>query len=596
MNYKFPSSMDNNPPIPDFNQNPNPNFSYFTHQSIRGFTTTAELEFPRNPIDVRGSILRELEKERIRARIIAEEITQRRILEEEVRREMMFERELSHRFEPPMRVDPRGVPFMTSFERGVGFRGGFESVPFQRDPVVAAGTGDGVALHEVKEVNGVVASPSQGSKDKVIILAKPSANLADIKRKAMTPPVGGAIEVFKKQKTKEDWTCALCRISATSEQALNDHLQGKKHKTKERGMVSPGTGNGSGPIPKSSSPNTCKPGTPPTITSSPTLKKDENVHNAPTLYSKDNHTLIDERENAVAKSHATDEPKKKFRYFCVICQTGAYSMKVFNAHKRGKKHLTKLSAVSKTNDSTGVKESAQKAVMEKYMEAEITGGESKDGTEGEQVETRSDDVDSDVNHVAGQVNGFEIVGGETTAPKITDQESVCSELVSKTEDVIQGEGSAQKTIMEEIKEVEMAAGEAKEETEEVETGRDVDSDVNRVEDKEKVLERVGGEIVTPKRICHESVLNEQGGITDDAAQVEESTQKASEEENKEVEMDAEETKEGIKGEEVEANVDDVGRDVKQIVDEEEKVLEINVGETVSPKITDQKPLSNEIGC
>ncbi|XP_074273643.1 uncharacterized protein LOC141597171 isoform X3 [Silene latifolia] len=597
MSYNFPSSMDNNPPIPDFNQNPNPNFSYITHQTIRaGFTTNAELrnpefEFPRNPIDVRGSLLRELEKERIRARLIAEEITQRRILEEEVRREMMFERELTHRFVPTMRVGPHRVPLMTNFER----RGGFETVPFQRDPVLAAGSGNGAALHEIKEVKGVVASPSEGSKDKVIILAKPSANLADIKRKAMTPPVGSAIEVFKKQKTKEDWSCALCQITATSERGLHDHLQGKKHKTKERGMVSQRTGFDSGGTPLSSSPNTCKPVTPPTITSTPTVKKDEKVHNAPTPNPKDNHTVIDERGNGVARANATDKLKKKFRYFCEMCQAGAYSMKVLNAHKKGKKHLAKLSEVSKTNASTGVTESAPKAVMENNnKEVESTAGESKDGTK-ELVETGAG-VDSDVNRVEGKVKVLEIIGGETVAPKITDQESVCSELVSKTEDAIRGEGSAQENIMEEIKEIEMAAEETKEETEEVETVRDVNSDENRVEDKEKVLERVGDEIVTPKSICQESVWNE-GGITDDAVRVEESAQKALLVENKEVEMDSEETKEGIKGEEVEANVDDVDRDVKQIV-YEEKVLEINDGETVAvaPKSTVEEQFCNEVGC
>ncbi|KAJ9693401.1 hypothetical protein PVL29_012253 [Vitis rotundifolia] len=32
--------------------------------------------------------------------------------------------------------------------------------------------------------------------------------------------------------TKSEWSCALCQVSTTSEQSLNDHLQGKKHKSK----------------------------------------------------------------------------------------------------------------------------------------------------------------------------------------------------------------------------------------------------------------------------------------------------------------------------------------------------------------------------
>ena len=31
---------------------------------------------------------------------------------------------------------------------------------------------------------------------------------------------------------KSEWSCALCQVSTTSEQSLNDHLQVKKHKSK----------------------------------------------------------------------------------------------------------------------------------------------------------------------------------------------------------------------------------------------------------------------------------------------------------------------------------------------------------------------------
>ena len=31
---------------------------------------------------------------------------------------------------------------------------------------------------------------------------------------------------------KSEWSCALCQVSTTSEQSLNDHPQGKKHKSK----------------------------------------------------------------------------------------------------------------------------------------------------------------------------------------------------------------------------------------------------------------------------------------------------------------------------------------------------------------------------
>jgi len=129
---------------------------------------------------------RELEKERIRAEIIAEEIMRRRVLEEEVRREMMMEREMAMRFgyAEPMRFEPRVPPLLTNFEhrerlglggigvspyRETGFRG-FETRPFQRDPVASAsGAGDGTPSNvPSQEVKGGPAL--EVAKDKIIIL------------------------------------------------------------------------------------------------------------------------------------------------------------------------------------------------------------------------------------------------------------------------------------------------------------------------------------------------------------------------------------------------------------------------------------------
>lgn len=126
---------------------------------------------------------RELEKERIRGEIIAEEIVRRRILEEEVRREMMMEREMALRFggpgpgPGPMRFEPR-MPLLPNFEncdrfgvgatphREVGFRGA-QTLPFQRD-LVGAGNGNGNGSSSgatLQEIKG-----SEVCKDKVIIL------------------------------------------------------------------------------------------------------------------------------------------------------------------------------------------------------------------------------------------------------------------------------------------------------------------------------------------------------------------------------------------------------------------------------------------
>ncbi|OUZ99585.1 zinc finger protein [Macleaya cordata] len=65
--------------------------------------------------------------------------------------------------------------------------------------------------------------------------AKPmNHNIAGVKRKLTA--IGGANEQAvggSKKKPQKEWSCALCKVSATSEQGLNAHLQGKKHKAKE---------------------------------------------------------------------------------------------------------------------------------------------------------------------------------------------------------------------------------------------------------------------------------------------------------------------------------------------------------------------------
>jgi len=66
--------------------------------------------------------------------------------------------------------------------------------------------------------------------------AKPDLDLYSAKRKAVTHDVlddePSAIGLNKKLK-EEEWSCELCQIKASSENGLNDHLNGKKHKSRE---------------------------------------------------------------------------------------------------------------------------------------------------------------------------------------------------------------------------------------------------------------------------------------------------------------------------------------------------------------------------
>ncbi|KAK9187246.1 hypothetical protein WN944_018638 [Citrus x changshan-huyou] len=63
---------------------------------------------------------------------------------------------------------------------------------------------------------------------------KPDTSVCGSKQKAATPPAGsGELPSTNSSKPKE-WSCALCQVTATTERGLDVHLQGKKHKAKEK--------------------------------------------------------------------------------------------------------------------------------------------------------------------------------------------------------------------------------------------------------------------------------------------------------------------------------------------------------------------------
>ncbi|CAL0330421.1 unnamed protein product [Lupinus luteus] len=93
-------------------------------------------------------------------------------------------------------------------------------------------------LPELLAPDEIKPSP-ETDKDKVIKLAKPDPDHYDAKRKAVTPPdvdESDHVPTGLRKKSKEEWICEVCQVSATSEKGLNDHLQGRKHKAKEIGL------------------------------------------------------------------------------------------------------------------------------------------------------------------------------------------------------------------------------------------------------------------------------------------------------------------------------------------------------------------------
>lgn len=64
----------------------------------------------------------------------------------------------------------------------------------------------------------------------LLLQPKPDDNASRSKREAER------LDGFIKKKAKVEWSCAVCKFSASSERQLNEHLQGRKHKNEESKM------------------------------------------------------------------------------------------------------------------------------------------------------------------------------------------------------------------------------------------------------------------------------------------------------------------------------------------------------------------------
>ena len=87
------------------------------------------------------------------------------------------------------------------------------------------------------KANKTVVGLDQKVEEGQTLQVKPNSNLCGSNQKATAPPAGsGELPSANSNKPKE-WSCALCRISATTKRGLDEHLQGRKHKAKVSGLL-----------------------------------------------------------------------------------------------------------------------------------------------------------------------------------------------------------------------------------------------------------------------------------------------------------------------------------------------------------------------
>ncbi|XP_042054652.1 uncharacterized protein LOC121799372 [Salvia splendens] len=322
--------------------------------------------------DLHGVIQREIEEERIRHEITVYKILTRRALEAEVRRDLVMVETFLKRggrdgfpFESPLQMGldlPVSLPlaeerFLDETSMLLTQRhmlndmcegGRSASLPFQRASIDERMGRDSMA----KESEVKCVPEGSNKRNEIILEAKPVENITGAKR--VNPGSGASAQSdanLKKQKrVNDDWSCTLCQVTATSEHTLNEHLKGKKHKTKEaaskanKSMIGLCTKNAAKPIQSSGTSNQV---IEVKLTPKPWLsfgKPSSETDGPLPLQGKPNPENLNKKESVVTPQgkQKGEHKKEAYKFWCDMCQVGVLAEEVMKMHQQGKKHKRRL--------------------------------------------------------------------------------------------------------------------------------------------------------------------------------------------------------------------------------------------------------------
>ncbi|KAL0016543.1 hypothetical protein SO802_003612 [Lithocarpus litseifolius] len=158
------------------------------------------------------------------------------------------------------------------------------------------------------------------------------------KRKAETPVVADGNDSNEApshsavKKSRIEWSCDLCQVITTSQQTLEGHLKGKKHKNKVASL------------------NANK------------LPKDESTNDD--AGKKHKNKLASLNANKIPEDEsANDDEGKKNKFWCQVCRVSTNSEAMLKSHCIGKKHQAKetlLNASKTIEESNGDEEKKHK--------------------------------------------------------------------------------------------------------------------------------------------------------------------------------------------------------------------------------------------
>ncbi|XXG58634.1 hypothetical protein AAC387_Pa04g0899 [Persea americana] len=279
---------------------------------------------PTMMMPIRESVRRELEKERIREEIIAGEILRKRELEEEVRRELWYEREVALR--------RQAEQFSL---QGRKHNKKAKEEEFLNKPPCGGNKTEAAELmnqNKVKEewlcdLCNVRATSELDLKNGHLQGKKHKAKAKERELLIASETGGGsnieAEELVIPKMLKMEWSCDLCHVMAPNEQALTEHLYGKKHKAREEELL---------------------------IAS----KCDEGNKNEAA-------ELINPNKVKSEAAELINPNKVKKEWSCAVCQVSPPNEQHLSKHLQGKKHKAKEEALikaSKPNESNNT-EAAQ---------------------------------------------------------------------------------------------------------------------------------------------------------------------------------------------------------------------------------------------
>lgn len=160
----------------------------------------------------------------------------------------------------------------------------------------------------------------------------------------------GATLASSGKKSQKGWSCKLCQVSATSEKGMRDHLNGKKHKAKEkavhRTIKSVEKGSDESDIRVEETDKSIELAIS-TGTTGQNLSNivgvNQGVNNVDASSHKQQHTETN-AGSGLGKKHKKELKIKDtdFKFWCKICEVGTTSEALMTAHRAGKQHMSLL--------------------------------------------------------------------------------------------------------------------------------------------------------------------------------------------------------------------------------------------------------------